>query len=838
MIRFAPALIVVQYFLLHILKYLKFIFYIDDQLLQSLVLLIQRTINMGLHMNTKIACRGIFLTAFTTLVWQVLITRIFSATMYYHFVFMSISLAMLGFAGSGICVYLFPSFFSREKSNIHLALSSVLFSGTMMAMIFMYVNICFIPEKSLASFYKILQIFLIVFVPYFFSGLTITLIFKHYAKAITRIYCHDLIGAGLGSLAVVGLLFLYDGISLVFLTAFFAALAALVFATQSSARWLKQLAGVMAFVALAAFIVNAHTYRFLKIKYINGAPETGIIFEKWNPINRVTVTPDDIQGHPALRINYDSAATAHMHVFEGSIDKTEYLKDIFPSFYFQLRRDADVLVIGAGGGQDVLNAYVNGNQRITAIEINPTIARLNREVYSDINGNLFGHDGIRLFVDDGRNYIRTASETFDIILLSNADSGVASSSGAFAFVENSLYTVEAFRDYIEHLRDGGVLLINRWRFHGDLETLKILSTCLKALESFDIQHAERHIGIIAEKLDNGWLQALFLFKKTPFSEHELHDIDKLREKMGLVWLLDPRTRMDTPFADLLYSSSPDDFITEYPLRIQPDTDNCPFFFNFLKPSHYVWKMPQVETHFTYPVFMFKTLFLIIVFMVLVTIFLPMVFFRRSASPYADPVKFRWSYILYFAFLGFGFMLVEIPLIQKSILFLGQPLYAIAVILSSLLVFSGIGSLLASRFDQDVILNRLLFVLVLLCLLLVCNMYGLPILFECFLGKPGLLKIFVAVCSIAPLGILMGMALPIGITLVEKDSPSIIPWVWAVNGACSVLGSVIAWGISLNYGYNITLWAATGMYFAACLVMYGRVHNSQQGVSAASENGCA
>jgi hypothetical protein len=227
--------------------------------------------------------------------------------------------------------------------------------------------------------------------------------------------------------------------------------------------------------------------------------------------------------------------------------------------------------------------------------------------------------------------------------------------------------------------------------------------------------------------------------------------------------------------------------------------------------------------------MFKSLFLIIVGMVIVTIFLPMLLIRRKSSPACQPVRFRWGYILYFACLGFGYMLIEIPLIQKFILFLGQPLYAIAVILSSLLIFSGIGSLISGTFKETVMQGRLRIVLLILCALLACSIYSLPYVFDHFLGTPGIVKIIVTLCVMAPLGLCMGMALPIGIKLVEKDGPSIIPWVWAINGACSVLGSVVAWGISLNYGFNTTLWTAVGTYGAACLVMFLRKqHIEMQG----------
>ena len=218
--------------------------------------------------------------------------------------------------------------------------------------------------------------------------------------------------------------------------------------------------------------------------------------------------------------------------------------------------------------------------------------------------------------------------------------------------------------------------------------------------------------------------------------------------------------------------------------------------------------------FAYPVFMFKSLFIIVFLMVLITIFLPLTLCSFDSSS----AHFRGGYILYFICLGLGFMLVEIPLIQKFILFLGQPLYAIAVILSSLLIFSGIGSLLSGRFSQHETQNRLCTVIFALCIILTIYVYGLSNVFNIFLGTLALWRFIIAVLLIIPLGLLMGMAFPLGIRLLEQDGPSIIPWVWGINGACSVMGSIIAWGFSLNFGYNFTLCAATAVYGCAFLVM--------------------
>jgi spermidine synthase len=780
-------------------------------------------------MSKKSMYWGVFFIALATLTWEILLTRIFSATMYYHFVFMSISLAMLGFGCSGVVVFLLPQFFSKEKSTKHLILFSLFFSLTicLAGVVYLQVDSAFNP--SLSTFLVLLRIFFFIFLPYFFSGLTITLALKHYSKNVTTLYCYDLVGAGVGCVFVIGALFVFDGISLVLLASFIAALASVIFSRTSSHRLLKKMSLGLAFLAFSAFVCNVYVYRFLKIEYVHGKPQKEIIFEEWNPINRVTVTPTAFFGNEVRIIHYDSIASALMHAYGGDNSKVSYLKDFVQSFLYQIWETAHVLIIGVGGGQDVLNAYINGHNRITGIEINPTIARLNREIYRTFNGNLFSQPGIELIVDEGRNFVRHSKELYDIIHLPNVDSGVASSSGAFTFVENALYTVEAFKDYYRHLTDDGIVWISRWRASQKeyfLESFKILTGAVRALDEVGVKNPERHMVILEEQYKLNWRQSIFLIKKTPFLTHEISAIDNLREKMNLVWLHHPQKRMNNTLDDYLFSGEKQAFLERYPFRVDPPTDNCPFFFNFLKPIHYLGKLPAITTHFTYPVFMFKSLFLIVFLMVVLTIFLPLVLFRKHPLT-PERSHFTGGYLLYFACLGVGFMLVEIPLIQKFILFLGQPLYAIAVILSTLLIFSGMGSMLAGRFSPGDVLARLCTVILVLCTVMIIYIYGLPIMFDTFLGISGMVRGVITVVLIMPLGILMGMAFPLGIRLLEQDGKTMIPWVWGVNGACSVMGSIVAWGLSLNFGYTMTLWMATAVYGCAFLVMAGKPRLLQQ-----------
>jgi len=771
-------------------------------------------------MNIKKIYWGTFFIAMATLTWEVLLTRIFSATMYYHFVFMSISLAMLGFGCSGILIFLLPEKFSFEKCNRQLAIFPSLFSITTIVAILVYLQINSTFTTSVTTFLILLVIFCLVFIPYFFSGLTITLAFKHYARHINVIYFYDLLGAGIGSILIIGLLFLYDGISLVLFVAFIGAVSSVIFSLASSSVNLKRICMLICCIPLVLFVINTQFYRFLKIKYVQGVSQENIIFEEWNPINRVTVTPTDYFGHKALNIQYDSTALAKIHAFDGDASKVAILNNSIHSFYYQIAENAKVLIIGVGGGQDVLNAYINGHT-ITGIEINPTIARLNTETYRDFNGNLFGRPEVQLLVNEGRNFIRHNKERYDIIHLPNVDSGVASSSGAFTFVENTLYTVEAFEDYYNHLTDNGVLWISRWRTREKnyfLENFRVLTGVVEALHNLGINNPEKHIVMIEEPFRTHWRQAVFLLKKTPFTKKEINTIDKLRIKMKLEWLHHPYKKIDNQLVDYLYTENKDLFIDRYPVRIDANTDNCPFFFNFLKPKHYIGRLPTQDTHNKYPVFIFKTLFVIVFFMVLTTILLPLLLYRPCIRQEQKPA-FRWGYILYFTCLGLGFMLVEIPYIQKFILFLGQPLYAIAIILTAMLISSGLGSLCSGLIPEVSVRKWLCLILALICICLSTYLFFIPYLFEVFLGTPLSVRVIISALAISGLGFMMGMAFPLGIRMLNIDAPSMLPWVWGINGACSVLGSIVAWGLSLNFGYIFTLEFAITVYaFALAIIL--------------------
>jgi len=733
---------------------------------------------------------------------------------------------MLGFGCSGVIVFLFPKFFTKEHSNDQLTLFSSLFSVSIFTAIFVFLQMNMSLNASLGTFLRLTLSLMCIFIPYLFSGLVITLALKHYSKNVTVLYCFDLVGAGIGCILVVALLFVFDGISLVLFTCFLAAVSSLIFARSSSTRFLKYSGLILAIMFLGAFLVNTYGYRFLKITSVMGESQSGIVYEKWNPINRVTVRlKKKGVGLNTLKIDYDAMDESTMIAFDGDISKVQIINKFIKSFYYQVRKNADILIIGLGGGQDVLAAHINNHKNITAVEINPAIAKINETIFSDFAGNMFSRPGIRLFVDDGRNYVRRTQERFDIIQLGNVTSGVGSASGAFTFVENSLYTVEAFKDYYNHLKDDGVLWVTQIRLGKTpqvyLPTFRIITGITKALEELKVKQPEKNIIVVEQKGNTGIRYACVFMKKTLFVSEEIQRIDELVQALDLDYVCHPDKNVkQNVLNEYLQAENREAFLRQYPFNVDANTDNKPFFHNFLKPKYYLWGLPENRSLFSAPAFIFKALFIIVSFLTAITIILPLLLFRKVSVDNKHSLN-RKKYIIYFACLGLGFMLVEIPLIQKFILFLGQPMYSMSAILSSLLIFSGLGSLTAGRFSDSSISINLIRVITAICLLLVIYVLGLPIIFNSLLGASMFIRLLVSIMLIFPLGMFLGMAFPLGIRLLEKDGATMIPWVWGINGACSVLGSILAWGIALNFGYNVTIWSGMIVYILAGIAMTTR-----------------
>jgi hypothetical protein len=395
------------------------------------------------------------------------------------------------------------------------------------------------------------------------------------------------------------------------------------------------------------------------------------------------------------------------------------------------------------------------------------------------------------------------------------DTWAATSAGAFALTENNLYTVEAFKDYVTHLTDDGMLTMTRWYFEPPDQLLRLLSLTRAMMSELGITNAPRHIMLIRDGREGyDRSPATYLFKKSEFTDEEVRRIEDIARETGFEILYTPLTRPDNVFTRMIEATDPAAVWNSFETNVEPTRDNNPFFFNSLRWSNLrraldgvgEWQKTNLGT------FVLFVLLAITTALVVLFILGPLVLVRRRDLAVGGRNKI--SYLLYFGCLGAGFIIVEVAMIQKFILFLGHPVYSLAVVLFSLLIFSAAGSYLTGRFDRERLSSTTVKLLVAVVALVVIYILALPPIFYGLVHLPLAARIVIAVVLMAPLAIVMGMPMPAGIKMMARSAPELIPWAWGVNGATSVMGSVAALVIAILTGFNQALVAGSALYVLA------------------------
>ena len=480
----------------------------------------------------------------------------------------------------------------------------------------------------------------------------------------------------------------------------------------------------------------------------------------------------------------------------------------------QLRTGGDILIVGPGGGIDVAAAVELGFGSITGVELNPIVVRLATERYRHLSGKLYDRENVRIVSDEGRSFLNRTETRFDVLTLTLIDTWAASAAGAFTLAENNLYTVEAFSEYIAHLKDDGILSITRWYFPDrPHETLRLLSLAYAALGASGVSDPERHCVVIAEGRRMG-ARATFLLKKNPFDRAELEVLSRMVANASWSIVYGLGDEGDSAFLELSKASDPQAFYAAYEYDVSPPTDDRPFFFYVVRPGR-LWEGLE---HFRIPNITNIGLLLLMgsvvasALFVVILIGLPLIvqptgrrlLLGRGVAPMLG----------YFACLGSGFMLVELALMQRFILFLGHPAQALTAVLFVLLMTGGIGSFYCGRLSASTVAARLPLWLSLVVAMGFVYTWGLPALFQWAIGFPKAVRVGLTVASLAPLGLLMGTCFPAGIRLLGERAEKLLAWVWAVNGATSVLGSAAGMLIAMNWGFSRALLAGFGLYAVA------------------------
>ncbi len=786
--------------------------------------------------------RAIYLAVFAlsaaTLTFEITLTRVFSVAQWYHFAFMIVSLALLGFGASGTLLALLPQLLKRDLTKL-LATLCLVFSISVVAS---YLISNHVPFDSFQIAYDQRQIvylaiyYLSLAVPFFFTGLGIGVLLAALPEQAGKIYFANLMGSGLGCLLALAMLSLVGGERTIIFASLSGVLPALGLAYRRS--WIRLGLALGLAVLLTAcltrplniFEINISPYKALS--YALRYPGARITYSGWNAFSRVDVVESDgIRSAPGLSYVYPDAPPSQKAIFTDGENLSPltaaspatdlgFLDFLLASLPYNLLPRPHVLILEPGAGLDVLLAAHNNAADVVAVDSNPLVIGIVRDQYGEFAGNLYRLDKVTVVAEDGRSYVHRSSEDFDIIQVSLDDSFKPVTSGAYSLSENYLYTTEAFIDYLNHLAPGGMLVVHRWLQTPPSESVRTLTLALSALQEIGVENpAERVVAL------RSLYTALLLVKREAFTSHEIQIIKNFSQDKRFDLVYYPGIRPDevnrysileephyyNNYLEVMESEDKANFYSGYPFDITPPSDDRPFFFHFFR-----WQQtPQIiqtlgktwQPFGGSGYFVLLALFILALFASLVLILLPLSFLKGRGE-----IREGRRLFVYFLLLGIGYLFVEIPLLQRFILFLGHPIYAFALVLFTLLTFSGLGSLFSPRLSLRQALAALI-------ILIVCYPFLLPHLFRWLLGGGLAFRLLASVIILAPLGFLMGFPFPKGIRLTGRIAPGLVPWAWGVNGCASVLSSILAVMIAISYGFSWVLVLGGGAYALALAAIY-------------------
>jgi hypothetical protein len=758
---------------------------------------------------------------------ELALTRIFSVTMFYHFAFLAISIALFGLSASGVAVYVARRRLAAWDTDRLLAVASLAhMTATVIALaglVRISVSLAYSPD-NLA---RMLAIYLLAAAPFFTGGAVLSLAFSRLTARINALYASDLIGAALGCLALVPLMNLLGAPGVVLMAAALAAAAALGFAPPALRRAAGRTALAVVGIPLTLELAGLEPF---EVSAIKGAEREGsLLYGKWNSFSRVGVynyahadwsLSPKFQGKPGPSLFMDIDASASTPILKGGADASYLRHELTAIAYHLVERPGgfDALVIGPGGGRDVLSALMFGARRVEGVEINPIIVRdvmLGR--FFNYSGNLYARPDVAIHVEDGRSFVRRSRSRYDVIQASLVDTWAATAAGAYTLTENSLYTVEAFGEYLDHLTDSGLLTVTRWVVDG----LRLVSLAQEACARRGLDAAQ-HIAIVQHKA-----VMTFIVKRAPFSPQEVRRLKRVSDDLGFVLLYAPglpapevadppeMRQIRASLADyraLLLAPDRDRFLAEYRYDVSPTTDDRPFFFHTTRLRDQLQVALGRHLLFGTGLSALLTLFLISAALVLAFIVAPLLLGGER------PRRGWGAWLAYFAALGAGFMLFEVAVLQRFVLLLGHPVYSLTVTLFALLLGTGLGSLLSRRVAPEAVRRVTLRALLAAALLAGLAAFSLERLVDFAIAWPLALRIAAAVAALLPAGVLLGIGLPGGMRLLDRAHPEIVAWGWGMNGAFSVIGATAAIFIAMNWGFSITLTAGALTYLlaAGCL----------------------
>lgn len=766
---------------------------------------------------------GVALLSAAVVLLQIVLTRLFSALFGHHLAFLAVSLSLFGVGVGGALLHAVPALARPPGLLARLSTLACLTSGAAIATILFLVRQKPIAALGPGDLGRLALLYAVCAAPFTLAGVALAGAIQHAARDMSRLYLADLAAAAAGGAGAMLALRL-GAPRAVLVVALLCALAGLWFAwpmrlpaggggRSPVSRRLpgaRPPFGLVATMLLGTSVLLAGDLGspWLKLGDVREVRMDRVEFQKWSLLSFVTVDRPTA-GMAWLRMD-GSAATAILDA------KTNAPLHPDEMGYVLHRSEGPVLVIGAGGGRDVRAALKAGQKKIDAVEINPVIVDdVMRDAYKDFSGDLYGKPEVSVTVADGRSFVRAAKERYRSIVLSLVDTWAASSVGALALSENSLYTVEAFRDYLEHLTPGGTLTVNRW----DNEVPRLLGLAAAGLRAAGASDPKAHLFACSHDRTTA-----VLVKREPYTHDEIQKLRRHCKQHRFREVVAPDvTRGD--LGEQLVASRAGFIDPATGADLRAPTDDRPFFFHTV-PASGAMKLlarPKEMAQQHQGLAMLAGLFAVSAALTAVFVLVPVTFGRlrarlRAAERKAAPAQRepRARPLAFFLSIGAGFVLVEMGVMQQLTLFLGHPIYAVTTALVVLLLVAGIGSLSTARVAlaraPELAASRAHFLVGLLALYAVA--LG-PVLGRAIL-LPFEVRVAFTVALLVPPGALMGSLAPLGVKLVGARSPGILPWCWGLNGLASVMGTSLGTFLAMSFGFSATLLAAGAAYLIAAM----------------------
>lgn len=779
--------------------------------------------------------------------YEILLMRVLSIVQWHHFAYMIISLALLGYGASGTFIALGRTALARHF-QFAFSLSALAFAVTMVASFILGQRVPFNALEIVwnpRQFLHLATIYLVFFAPFFFAATCIGLAFTCARSLINRIYFFDLFGAGLGALGVVLALFHWSTQDALRLLAGLAIVASALPAVAPPLRYrLLPLQALCLALLLLALPQSWLEFRMSPYKGLSQALEvvdTRVLGQYSSPLGLLTVVESPtvpfrhapglslstrFEAPEQLALFTDGDGLSTLTRFDGDDDALGYMGDVTAALPYRMLEQPHVLVLGAGGGTDVLFALYHGARRVDAVELNPQAVKLVGDIFADFTGHLYDDPRVAVHVAEARGFVARSDDRFDLIQVSLLDSFAASGAGVQALSESYLYTVEALQEYLQHLTPGGYLAITRWIKLPPRDNLKLVATLREALERMGVTEPGKRLAII-----RSWNTSTLLAKNGDISPAEIETIRDFAHSRSFDTAYYPSMpRSDANRFNILQETylydgtlrllgdDPEAFIDRYKFHIAPATDDRPYFFHFFKWSAFQ-EMLALRTQGGAGLIEWGYLILTGTLVQATVLGAVLILLPLSVIQPRWPRGAGRRMGAYFFLLGLAFLFVEMAFIQKFILFLSHPLYSIAVVLSGFLVFAGFGSACSARLVRRAdALKRSPVMPVVIGIVAIALVYLLllPFLFARFAGLDDPVKIGMSLVLIAPLAFFMGMPFPIGLARVASEAAGFIPWAWGINGYASVVSASLATLLAIEAGFTAVIVLALLLYAAAAL----------------------